>query len=426
MNVNNIVEIIATEFSIYYIIYKYLGHNMNKKLILCPICTVLAILFLELNNYDDILHTILCLMLYFILPNLIVHSIQYLSVIIGIVGSVSLINMILNFILSLTGLSDFIYALCHIIINTLVILCFILFSLNNNIIFSFRLLYKNSKRIFMIIDIYIWELLCLICALANLFVAYPHAQIANFVSILIVLSMVVSFISFFLLISKNMKSIHYQSVSKMAERNIEEQVNYYNRLSQYNDDLRKFKHDYQNLQIGLLAQLKEGNIDEAIKFLNDCNSMITTYDLPFHTGSTVIDSLLFDKLQQVTDKNITINFNGTFPQNPMNTADLCAVFGNIIDNAIESCLNLPKSKAKNIEIFLIQKHDYIFITFMNPVLNIVEIHDNSVATTKDNKKDHGIGLYSVKKILKKYDGHLALNCTETTFTTNIDFQIKSE
>lgn len=426
MNINNIVEIIVTEFLIYYFIYKYLGHNMNKKLILCPVTTVILILLLELNNYTDILYAFVCLVLYFLLPCIIAHSLQYLSVIIGIVGSVSLINMISNFILSLTELSDFIYALCHIIINTLVILCIILLSLHKNNVFSFRLLYKNSKRIFIIIDIYIWELLLLITALTALFLSYPHAQIATLVSILIVLSMVVSFISFFLLISKNMKSIHYQSVSKMVERNIEEQVNYYNRLSQYNDDLRKFKHDYQNLQIGLLAQLKEGNIDEAIKFLNDCNSMITNSDLPYHTGNTVIDSLLFDKSRQIKDKNITINFNGVFPQNPMNTADLCAVFGNIIDNAIESCLNLPKSKNKNIEIFLTQNHDYLFISFINPVLNAVEINDNSVTTTKENKKEHGIGLYSVKKILKKYDGHLSLKCTDTTFTTNIDFQIKFE
>lgn len=426
MNVNNIVEIIATEFSVYYFIYKYLGHNMNKKFILCPITTLLLIVSLETTSYSDIIYLITCLILYFLLPNIIFQSGKYLSIVIGIVGFTSLINMMSNFILTLTELPDLMYALCHIIINIFVILLLIIFSLNKNIIFSLKSLYESSKRIFIIIDIYIWELLCLLCALGNLFLAYPHAQIATLVSILIVISMIVSFVTFFLLISKNMKSLHYQSISEMAEHNIEEQLNYYNRLSQYNEDLRKFKHDYQNLQIGLLAQLKEGNIDEAIKFLNDCNSMVSTSDILYHTGNTVIDSLLFDKINQVKDKNITINFNGVFPENPMNNADLCAVFGNIIDNAIESCLRLPESANRNIEIFLIKKHDYLFITFMNPVLEAADINDNSIATSKDNKKEHGIGLYSVKKILKKYDGHLTLDSTDTAFTTKIDFQIKND
>lgn len=424
MNVNNIVEIIATEFSIYYFIYKYLGHNMNKKFILCPIITATSILLLELNNYSDIIYAIVCLTLYFLLPYIILRSIKYLSVTLGIVGSVSLTNMMSNFIISLTELPDLIYAVCHIVINILLILCIILFSLNKNILSGFKLMYKNSKRIFMVVDIYIWELVFLLSALGNLFIAYPHAQIATLVSILIVLSMVISFITFFLLISKNMKSIHYQSINKQVERNIEEQINYYNRLSQYNDDLRKFRHNYQNLQIGLLAQLKEGNIDEAIKFLNDCNSMVSASDVIFHTGNTVIDSLLFDKLSQVKDTNITLNFNGVFPENPMNTADLCVVFGNLVDNAIEACLKLPEDHIKNIEIFLTPQQDYLFINFMNPVTEKVIIKNNTVTSTKDNKEDHGIGLYSVKKILKKYDGHLTMDCSNTTFTTRIDFRIK--
>ncbi|MCH5297956.1 MAG: sensor histidine kinase [Ruminococcus sp.] len=222
-----------------------------------------------------------------------------------------------------------------------------------------------------------------------------------------------------------MKSIHYQSINKLYEQNIEEQVNYYNRLSQYNDDLRKFKHDYHNLQLGLLAELKKGNIDEAVKYLNDCSNMVNTSDLLYNTGNPVIDSMLFDKSNQVKHKNITINFNGLFPQNPMSTADLCAVFGNIIDNALDACLKLPESDNKNIEIFLQQRQDYIFITFINPVMDTVEIKNNSITTTKDNKKEHGIGLYSVKKILKKYDGHLDLSCMDNLFTTKFDFQIKS-
>lgn len=426
MNINNIVEIIATEFSIYYLIYKYLGHNMNKSFILCPIVTAVLIVLSEINNYSDILFFINYFTLYFLLPTIIVKSKKYLPVMVGISGVLSLINMMSNFILSLTELPDLIYALCHIIINTLIIICIILLSLNKNIISGFRLLYENSKRIFIVIDIYIWELLCLICALANLFVAYPHTQIATFVSILIVLSMVISFITFFLLISKNMKSIHYQSINKQVEKNIEEQINYYNRLSQYNDDLRKFRHDYKNLQIGLLAQLKEGNVDEAINFLNDCNSMVSTPDVMFHTGNTVIDSLLFDKLSQVKGNNITLNFNGIFPQDPMNTADLCVVFGNLVDNTIEACLKLPKSQTKNIEIFLTPQQDYLFISFINPVAEKAEIDNNSAATTKDNKDEHGIGLYSVKKILKKYDGHLSIDCNATTFTTRIDFRIKGD
>lgn len=421
----HIIEIITTEFFVYYLLYKYLGHNINKRFILCPIVTILLIISLEIINYEPPIHIIIQCILYYLLPSIIIKSGKHMSAMIGIVGISTLINSVTYLFISLTNMSDPFYNLCHITINLLTIPILILLSLNKNLISKFRSLYKNSKRIFVIIDIYIWELMFLTLTLTVLFMHYPHAQIANFVTILIVLSIVISFISFFLLISKNMNSIHYQSINKLYEQNIEEQVNYYNRLSQYNDDLRKFKHDYHNLQLGLLAELKKGNIDEAIKYLNDCSNMVNTSDLRYHTGNSVIDSMLFDKSNQVKNKNITINFNGLFPQNPMSTADLCAVFGNIIDNALDACLKLPESDNKNIEIFLQQRQDYIFITFINPVMDTVEIKNNSITTTKDNKKEHGIGLYSVKKILKKYDGHLDLSCMDNLFTTKFDFQIKS-
>lgn len=431
MDIHNFIEVISTEFYVYYLLYKYLGHNMNKRFILCPIATILIIVSSEIilslvtSNFANFIRIILHMILYFLVPSIILKSGKHLPAMIGIVGITSLINAIAYLFLSLTNQPESFYDLCKSTINLLMIPVIILLSLNQTLISKFRFLYKNSKRIFVIIDIYIWELMLLSTALIVLFMHYPHAQIANFVTILIVLSIVISFISFFLLISKNMKSIHYQSINKLYEQNIEEQVNYYNRLSQYNDDLRKFKHDYHNLQLGLLAELKKGNIDEAVKYLNDCSNMVNTSDLLYNTGNPVIDSMLFDKSNQVKHKNITINFNGLFPQNPMSTADLCAVFGNIIDNALDACLKLPESDNKNIEIFLQQRQDYIFITFINPVMDTVEIKNNSITTTKDNKKEHGIGLYSVKKILKKYDGHLDLSCMDNLFTTKFDFQIKS-
>lgn len=431
MNIQNIVELIFTEFYIYYFLYKYLGHKMNKRFILCPIAVVLTIVFSEIilsvvsHDLAYPMRIILTLILHFLLPSIIIKSCKPLPVTIGIVGITTLINAIAFMLIPLSTSSEIFYSVCNIIINLFTLLLIILLSINESITYKFKSLYTNSNRIFIIIDIYIWELVFVVTSLSVLFLQYPHAQIANFVTILIVLSIVISFVSFFLLISKNMKSIHYQSINKLYEKNIEEQVNYYNRLSQYNDDLRKFKHDYENLQIGLLTELKKGNIEEAVKYLNDCNNMINNPDSLYNTGNSIIDSMLYDKSSHVKDKNITINFNGVFPQNPMNTADLCAVFGNLIDNAVEACLKLPESVNKNIEIFLQQRQDYIFITFINPVMETVEIKNNTLTTTKDNKKEHGIGLYSVKKILKKYDGHLDLSCMDNLFTTKFDFQIKA-
>lgn len=62
----------------------------------------------------------------------------------------------------------------------------------------------------------------------------------------------------------------------------------------------------------------------------------------------------------------------------------------------------------------------MFLTITNPVSEKVNISNNYIATTKENKTLHGFGLYSLHSVVKKYDGKIELESTDTTFTANID------
>ena len=200
------------------------------------------------------------------------------------------------------------------------------------------------------------------------------------------------------------------------------QVNYYEHLAKANEDLRKFRHDYNNLKIGLIAYLQKNNINGAMQYLKDCNQIIETNDL-FHTGHHIVDALFSDKSNTARANNIDISFDGFIPQNVLTPVDLCIIFGNALDNAIEACLKINNDKIKSISVSVKQNNDYIFVTFTNPTSENVEIKNNTIVTTKDNHATHGIGLYSIQQVLKKYDGHMNLNCENNLFTTEIDFCI---
>ena len=111
------------------------------------------------------------------------------------------------------------------------------------------------------------------------------------------------------------------------------------------------------------------------------------------------------------------------PQNILTPVDLCIIFGNTLDNAIEACLKIDNDKVKSIYVTVKQNNDYIFVTFTNPTFENDEIKNNTIATSKDNHDIHGIGIYSIKQVLKKYDGHINLHCENNLFTTEIDFCI---
>ena len=61
----------------------------------------------------------------------------------------------------------------------------------------------------------------------------------------------------------------------------------------------------------------------------------------------------------------------------------------------------------------------MFLTVTNPVAKNIEIHNNTIQTTKHDKINHGFGIHSIQKVVDKYEGELALSCEDCLFKTEI-------
>ena len=200
-----------------------------------------------------------------------------------------------------------------------------------------------------------------------------------------------------------------------------EQVKHYEQVEKTDNELRKFRHNYKNMKIGLMSLLNNKDTDGAKKYVADCDELLDIDYTLYQTGNSIINAILSDKAMKVKDKGITIKFTGLIPRTKISNTDLCIIFGNILDNAIEAVEKVDDNIAKEINIDVYKKKDYLFITVTNPTKTEVAIKDNKIVTSKDDKNNHGLGLSSVEETLKKYDGHLDLDCNNNKFTTSFDF-----
>ena len=73
-----------------------------------------------------------------------------------------------------------------------------------------------------------------------------------------------------------------------------------------------------------------------------------------------------------------------------------------MDNAIEASQKVKNKPFIDIKIF--DNKDYVNIIIRNKIDNSVLFLNPNLFTTKKDKNSHGIGLMSVKKIVKKYNG----------------------
>lgn len=139
-----------------------------------------------------------------------------------------------------------------------------------------------------------------------------------------------------------------------------------------------------------------------------------------HSGNRVIDTVLNDKFALAQRNNIKINQEiDNIGEVGVSDKDLCIILSNLLDNAIEACL-----RCKNQEMWIditLRKLTYglIFKISNSKYGNLIITENGKYLTTKDDKKIHGIGLESVKYILKKYDGNIKIESDDRTFCVSI-------
>lgn len=426
MKWNYIVEILSVQLIIYSVLHNAFKGRLKKAFALCPLITLAFVVVLEISDYNELVLFVFQAVLYFIMPQVLVNDMdkklkRYISLL--CVGVVSVIVSLPIFVCSLIN-TNIIPAVCNALYIGLGILIFALTfckRLTNKVGMPIISILSASKSTGYLLLVFVWMLFAMINFLSVLLTVRIHPTVLAMFSCLLILMVILSFAVFFKLIFSTAQSMYYKKLNGMIEASVAEQVRHYNRMNSANESLRKFRHDFKNLKIGLAYYIKNNDFDGAADYLETCSEIADTDCIFYSTGNPVVNSLISDKALQVKANNISIEFDGIIPQDALTPADLCITFGNAIDNAIEACLKIEDDVPKIICIAVRQKGGFLFISITNPICENVDIKGNNIVSTKSDRTMHGIGLYSIKSVVRKYDGHLNLSCDNNIFTIDFDF-----
>lgn len=183
---------------------------------------------------------------------------------------------------------------------------------------------------------------------------------------------------------------------------------------------RQSIHDYKNNIIALSQLAEEERFEEVRRYLKKENELIEQKVFYTKTGNSVIDTIVNTKQSIAEKKNILFIVNVDIPADiVISDMDMANILGNLIDNAIEAS---DKEEKPYIDITIKQEKSFLIINIKNKCTNIIELDD--IKTKKLNPEFHGIGLKSVRSIVKKYDGQILLNIKNKEFIANIIIQNK--
>jgi sensor histidine kinase regulating citrate/malate metabolism len=103
----------------------------------------------------------------------------------------------------------------------------------------------------------------------------------------------------------------------------------------------------------------------------------------------------------------------------MDVADICNIFGNALDNAIESVLRINDKEKRLIHVTVSQLNDFVMIRIENYFEGELKQDGNEYVTTKDDSRNHGYGIKSIKYTADKYDGAVHINAENNWFDIKI-------
>ncbi len=367
-----------------------------------------------------------------ILSNILLAWLCLRNISVGTIISIQLFNLSINmlvaaFVLSFVGeeyghlLHDYI----ELAENIISMLCYIAISCTSVSAKIVRVLNCTSKVVKRLI-----ALLMICISFVAMMVVYmlpsysssfsKKTVLENIVKVSFVSLIILILVIVLLLLTYSVSNKYIKSIADNFEKQIEVQSERYITLSKYNFELRRFRHDYKNMCIGVSTLISEGKSDEALEMLKRTGTVFNTDLIKFDTGNGIVDALLADKQKRADEIGAVISFEGALPSDIIKPADLCVIFGNTIDNALEACSRLMPEAEKKISVRSACNSGFIFIDIINPVIKKVDIKGHIPKTSKTDKQMHGFGLYSVEKALKQYDGDLKIECDDKQFHVSIE------
>ena len=210
---------------------------------------------------------------------------------------------------------------------------------------------------------------------------------------------------------------HLEQDMAATERLLAERERQY-RMSRENIEAINIKcHDIKH-QIRSLAG---GGAAVDARVLDDIEREVSVYDSAVQTGNEALDTILTEKSLVCEQRGITLTCvaDGSSLAR-LAPADLYALFGNALDNAIEAVSALDDAARRSISLTV------------RAVVGVAAVHvENYVAaaprfsadglpeTTKGDRANHGFGTRSMRAIAERYGGTLSASCDGGVFRLDV-------
>lgn len=207
---------------------------------------------------------------------------------------------------------------------------------------------------------------------------------------------------------------------RMNEAYTKLQEDHFNNLIVQDQKMRRFRHDMNAHLTALRGYCTEESSQELLEYIRCISEGFEANKARKYTGDHAVDAVLNHLVEKATKSGIDIDIKGGLGKEySISSYELCSVFSNTIQNAIEACEKIDSSIERKIYVKMICFNERLVISVENTNLEEVVITNGKLQTTKANKLEHGFGTQNIAEIAKKYNGNVEYSTDANLFRVEI-------
>lgn len=203
------------------------------------------------------------------------------------------------------------------------------------------------------------------------------------------------------------------------------QKEYYQRLYEQSEELKKFRHDYHHHLYVLKELLYHKKYKEAAAYIRQLENKVSNREMDIvYSGNTIVDAVICGVLGNNEIQDIRFEYKGKLKKKiGIEDVDLCTVLANVLENAVEACERYHGEKYIRMEIAAYKSN--LFITVCNPYRQNRKESVKEWIIEKKDKEYHGYGKQNMKAVAEKYNGSLQFVEKEEEFMVKIYLEEKN-
>lgn len=261
---------------------------------------------------------------------------------------------------------------------------------------------KREETILMIVLYGIFFIVSVISIRIIATVEVNHMEQMRFLILSLLLFLVNVFL--FYLIRKMNYQNHCELENGILKVQLEQQEKLIYNTEHLYQDARKIRHDMKHYFTTYLQLLKDGDVDIVIEEMQKMLQNQLDVKNFFYMDSKMLNAVINQKATVCKEEKIPFEVQITGDYQWENESNIAILLSNLLDNAIEAERCQEGQKEIVLKMFIYKESMNIIVE--NYISESVLANNPNLRTTKQNKAGHGIGIGSIKEIVRQEEAIL--------------------